>query len=378
MTRASPATRLRRSRTLLAWPRGARLVVSNYLLGTSVDLGAPALVLLGGRARWTTRADLARLLRREGVARPEPALAALVCAGILVPERSLLVRYEAAWLRRWRWGPLAAAFHRSLRDVRFRTLEDTQAILARRNRTRPAPPVLPPDDGPRTPLPPPRTRRGVLPHLLRRRSTWDLSGAPIGRRDLADVLFAGLGVRGLLHDPVQGTLPLKLAPSGGARNPIDGYVLALRVAGLAAGVYRYSGLRRDLERVAGPPAETARALLGGQPWAEGAAAVVFLVASFGRSMWKYEHPLSYRMVLLEAGHVAQNVLVAACDLGLACFPSGALSDSLCEAALDLRGIDRAVLYAVAIGREARPQRARRARSARNSTTSGSPGSASAQ
>jgi nitroreductase len=85
-------------------------------------------------------------------------------------------------------------------------------------------------------------------------------------------------------------------------------------------------------------------------------------------MWKYRHPLSYRMVTLEAGHIAQNLLVAASDLGLAAFPSGAVSDSAVEAALRLGGADIAVLYAVVVGRPA--QRRSRASRARNSSSPG--------
>ena len=185
-----------------------------------------------------------------------------------------------------------------------------------------------------------------------------MSGAPVSSRHVADVLFAGLGVRAVVRDPIQGDLPLKLTPSGGARNPIDGYLVAIDVAGLPPGAYLYSGLRRDLEPVDGHLLPAASELLGGQPWAEGSAAVVFLVASLGRAMWKYEHPLSLRMVLLEAGHIAQNMLVAASDLGLASWPSGAISDSRVEELLEIGGPDRAVLYAVVLGRPVKAPRQR--------------------
>ena len=108
--------------------------------------------------------------------------------------------------------------------------------------------------------------------------------------------------------------------------------------------------------------------------------MVFLVASLGRAMWKYEHPLSLRMVLLEAGHVAQNLLVAASDLGLASWPSGAISDSRVEELLGIGGPDRAVLYAVVLGRPAKAPRQRPslARTSASSRSGGKSGSASRQ
>jgi SagB-type dehydrogenase family enzyme len=214
-------------------------------------------------------------------------------------------------------------------------------------------------------LPEVRTRHGVLPHLLRRESRRAYGEAPIRARDVAEVLFAGLGVRALLRDPVQGVLPLKLSPSGGARNAIEGHLLALRVQGLPVGVYRYAGLERDLVPVrrAPPSWPSPSDLLGGQPWADGPAAIVFLVATFERAAWKYRHPLSYRMITLEAGHIAQNLLLAASSLDLAAWPSGALSDSAIETTLGLQPPGQACLYAVVMGSPARRQPPSRSRSA---------------
>ena len=353
----------------------------NFLLGTDVAVRGAPLALLPLAGRWQTVAGLVRKLNALGDTSPGPTLKALVQNGILVAEGSAVARAERAWLRTWKWGPLAAAFHRSLRDVRFRTEEETRALLVRRARQRPPPDVIPEPGSQRLPLPAPRIGRGLLARLLRRESIREMPGAPISTRHVADVLFAGLGVRAVIRDPIQGDLPLKLAPSGGARNPIDGYLLAIDVDGLPPGAYRYSGLRRDLEPVGRPPPLPAAAeLLGGQPWAEGVAAVVFLVASLGRAMWKYEHPLSLRMVLLEAGHVAQNMLVAASDQGLAAWPSGALSDSRIEELLGIGGPDRAVLYAVVLGRPSKAPRQRPSRdwTSANSRSGGKSGSASRQ
>jgi SagB-type dehydrogenase family enzyme len=382
MSRASARPpRLRRSTAIVAWPRGPWIVVQNYVLERTAAWRGPALSLLPALGHWTSIGGVTRRLRALGDPDPAATVLRLVRGGVLVAERSKLARQEALWRRTWRWGPLAAAFHRSLRDVRFRSEEVTQARLARRARVRPPPAVMHEAGSTSLGLPEPRVRRGVLAHLLRRESVREMSRAPVSRQEIADVLFAGLGVRGILRDPLQGDLPLKLAPSGGARNPIDGYLLALRIQGLPPGAYRYSGWRRDLEPVAPGPGPLPRDLLGGQEWADDASAVVFLVASFGRAMWKYDHPLSLRMVLLEAGHIAQNLLVAAGDAGLAAWPSGAISDSRAEAALGVSGPDRSVLYAVVLGRrrgEASPHRARRSRSSASSARGGEPGSASLQ
>jgi SagB-type dehydrogenase family enzyme len=381
--RPARAPLLHRSTTLIAWPAGdqPRFCVQNVLLGWRVFCGPAGLALISGLPGPATANALLDRLAELGDTDPPGTLDALIQGGLLVAERSDLARRQREWRRSWRWGPVAGAFHRSLRDLPFLDVEETRVRLARRARREPPPPALPVASGNRQGLPEPRVRRGVLPHLLRRESLREMTGAPITARDVADVLFSGLGVRAVVRDPVQGDLPLKLAPSGGARNAIEGWLLALRVKGLPAGVYRYSGLHRDLERVSllGRDTPPPSALLGGQPWADGAAAVVFLVATFERAAWKYRHALSYRMLTLEAGHVAQNQLVAAAALGLAAWPSGALSDTLVEEVLGFRPPGQAALYAVVLGRPAGgPQPPSRSRSARSSRSGGKSGSASAQ
>jgi len=110
-------------------------------------------------------------------------------------------------------------------------------------------------------------------------------------------------------------------------------------------------------RLSVPPADLA-SLLGDQDWFSPAAAVVLLVASFERSAWKYPHPGAFRVVLLEAGHIAQNLLLAATHHGLAAAPTCALSDRAIESLLGLDRVKHAALHAVVLGvRGAQPSSA---------------------
>ena len=97
------------------------------------------LSVLPGAGRPTTVAQMGRALRRSGDPDPATTLRRLVEAAILVVPGSIVAREEAAWRRTWRWGPLAAAFHRSLRDVRFLPIEETEVLLRNRARRRPPP-----------------------------------------------------------------------------------------------------------------------------------------------------------------------------------------------------------------------------------------------
>ncbi|MFO0585116.1 MAG: SagB/ThcOx family dehydrogenase [Anaeromyxobacter sp.] len=346
---APTAPRVRVARAAVGHLSQGALFLENYLAGPGTTVPGAAVDVAGSLRDWTARDEVLRRLAAAGDAAPVRTLGRLVSAGILLEERSLLAVRDARFARTWRWGPYAGAVSRRSRDLPYTTDEEALEIMAARARRTPSPPLLPPPPRHATALPAPRVRAGVLRHLLRRRSTRAFGAGPIARADLSDVLFAGLGVRELRRDRVQGLVPLKLVPSGGARNPIDGYLYARRVDGLPPGVYRYCGVTRSLDLVSeGAPTAPSR-LLGGQAWTDGAAAVIFLVATYARSSWKYRDPAGYRVVLVEAGHIAQNLLVTACDLGLAATPTGAFSDTVAEAALGTAGPDRGLLHAVVLG-----------------------------
>jgi SagB-type dehydrogenase family enzyme len=79
-----------------------------------------------------------------------------------------------------------------------------------------------------------------------------------------------------------------------------------------------------------------------------AAAWVILAASFQRSRIKYGLR-ALRFVLLEAGHVAQNVLLAAAALSLAALPIGGFFDRRLDEFAMLDGLHESALYVIAVG-----------------------------
>ena len=167
---------------------------------------------------------------------------------------------------------------------------------------------------------------------------------------LAELLDRSFGVMHEGEAPGQGRVVLKTSPSGGACHPIEAYVLARRIAGLAPGLYHFESDRRGLAliRPGGTSQDIAR-FLPGQPWFRGAAAVVFMTAVFARSAWRYPTPRAYRAILIEAGHLCQTFLLVATRLGLAPFCTQALADSAIEKALTLDPLEEGVLYAAGVG-----------------------------
>lgn len=81
----------------------------------------------------------------------------------------------------------------------------------------------------------------------------------------------------------------------------------------------------------------------------GAAAVVFIwTAVFQRSKWKYGQR-AYRYVYLDAGHVAENLALAATGLGLGSCPIAALYDDEVNGLIGADGVAESVIYMTAVG-----------------------------
>lgn len=182
--------------------------------------------------------------------------------------------------------------------------------------------------------------------IARRRSARTFGVAPIRSEALAALLQAAYGVTGSLGGVDGREQPLRAAPSGGALYPLDAYVAAHRVEGLAPALYRFDPLASGLERV-GAADPVIEATASPELVASAAATFVF-AATFWRSRFKYGLR-AYRFALLEAGHAAQNLLLAATALDLAAVPLGGFFDRLLDTTLGLDGVDRSSLYVICVG-----------------------------
>jgi SagB-type dehydrogenase family enzyme len=140
-------------------------------------------------------------------------------------------------------------------------------------------------------------------------------------------------------------------PSGGGLYPLEQYVIARRIGGLAPGIYHYNVPGHFLECVSegSMPAKVLSDTFMAQPYVGQSAFVLVLTAVFARSLWKYRDR-GYRYMLFEAGHVAQNSNLVAAALGLGALNLGGFFDADLVAYLKLDIEEEAPLYAVAFGR----------------------------
>ena len=172
---------------------------------------------------------------------------------------------------------------------------------------------------------------------------------------LAEIVRLGGGVSHVLRTPEGVNWPFRTAPSGGGLYPVDLYCAALRVNDVAAGLYAYVPTDHCLQQVRQGDLreELSSAVPAHRDSIAGASACLILSGVMERSKFKYGER-AYRFLLLEAGHIGQNLLLAAEAMGWGAFPVGGFLDDPVNHMMGFDGVEVAALYLVLIGKEDSP------------------------
>ena len=165
--------------------------------------------------------------------------------------------------------------------------------------------------------------RSLFAALQARRSVREFSGRQLEWQHIGALLWAGQGTSDQLFQR-------RTAPSAGALYPLE------LDAVTASGVFRYNSadhtvLRRSQRDVRFRLASAAL----NQGCIENAPCVFAVSAVPSRTLAKYS-ARGTRYVQIEVGHAVQNMLLAACTLGLAGVPVGAFDDEAVSSVLELR------------------------------------------
>jgi SagB-type dehydrogenase family enzyme len=206
-------------------------------------------------------------------------------------------------------------------------------------------------DFPRVPLPELSRSDALIQEVMLRRRSVRMSGEAVRLEELSTLLQQALGATAVVENPdVAFAQILRAWPSAGGLYPLDTYVIASRVEGLERALYHYNVPSIALERL---PGRDIQAILGdgffGQDFVVDAALVIVLVATFERTIAKYGER-GYRLVLLDAGHAGQNLLLTAEQLGLNSCAIGGFCDDSLSTDLGIDGVSEAVVLAVVLGK----------------------------
>ena len=217
----------------------------------------------------------------------------------------------------------------------------------------PQPPLeLPPSpDYPVLQLPRPETLT-VPPLDLRaaieqRRSIRSYAHEPLSPEDLSFLLWCTQGG--------QKTFPqwtLRTVPSAGARHAFETYLLVNDVRGVDPGLYHYLASSHQIQKIDADPTlphritgacfDQAFILMSG---------VLFLWTAVPyRMTWRYGER-GYRDLHLDAGHVCQNLYLAAEVVKCGICAVAAFDDDAMNTLLGINGADQFLIYLAAVGKK---------------------------
>ncbi len=186
--------------------------------------------------------------------------------------------------------------------------------------------------------------------LLIRRSVREFKNEAITIQDVSQILWAAYGITEERSSPSFLRGGLRTAPSAGALYPLEIYLVAGKVTGLKAGIYKYFSQDHSLELVSeGDVRKDLAAAALDQEFLETAPASLMYSAVYSRTTQKYGNRGRERYVCMDLGHSAQNVYLQACALGLGTCAVGAFTDDMVSIVMQLPE-DEEPLYIMPIGK----------------------------
>ena len=180
--------------------------------------------------------------------------------------------------------------------------------------------------------------------LAQRRSLRQYQDRYLTQEELAALVWATQGVTLTSQNYL-----LRTAPSAGALYPVETYLAIHKVEEMEPGIWHLNLPEFSLELLKAMDARQplVQACLGQRFMGE--APVDFIwTGILNRAMWKYRER-AIRYIFLDAGHICQNLMLAATALNLGCCPVGAFFDDGVESLVGVDGIEEVALYLAAVG-----------------------------
>lgn len=180
--------------------------------------------------------------------------------------------------------------------------------------------------------------------IAARRSVRSYTGEPMTMEEMSRLLYFSYGVT----DPANG---FRAVSSGGALFPLEIYTVPVNTAGLARGLYHYNIASHGLDVVS---RDDLLPKLKESVWfqyidVDQAAAIFVITMIAKRTTIKYQDR-GYRMILFEAGEVAQNLTLLATSMGLGACLIGGFQDDQVSELIGIDGLAEAPLLILTVGR----------------------------
>lgn len=192
------------------------------------------------------------------------------------------------------------------------------------------------------------TKDNIFQCILDRQSHRNYLNEAMTLEELSYLLMMTQGIKEIKGNNYVGLRPV---PSAGGRHPFETYLVVLNVKGLKKGIYRYLPLEHQLLLVKEEESLSEKIVegLNKQKFA-GDAAVTFIWACIPyRTEWRYADR-TYKIALLDAGHIGQALYLACETIGLGTCAIASYNQKLIDDLILVDGEDEFAVYISPVGK----------------------------
>jgi SagB-type dehydrogenase family enzyme len=189
---------------------------------------------------------------------------------------------------------------------------------------------------------------GLRQAIENRKSIRQYSEKALTVDELSYLLWCTQGVK----DYIPNAATFRNVPSAGARHALETYLLINNVDGLNSGLYRFLAIEHKLlvlDTETGLSDKITDACLG-QSFIKNSAVTFIWTAVTDRMTWRYGGR-GYRYLLLDAGHVCQNLYLSAESVDCGVCAVAAFLDEELNFLLGIDGKDQFSIYVAAVGKK---------------------------
>lgn len=186
----------------------------------------------------------------------------------------------------------------------------------------------------------------IVSCIRNRKSRRSYTDRPLKIEELSFLLWATQGIR-----MIAGRSAFRTVPSAGCRHTFETYLAVFNVEGLEAGLYRYiPSVHRLLVEYLDDNLSQRIVEASFEQRFTGESAVTFIWTTLPYRMeWRYGLA-AHRVILIDAGHVCQNLYLACEAIGAGTCAVAAYDQEYLDEVLGVDGVDEFAIYMAPVGK----------------------------
>jgi SagB-type dehydrogenase family enzyme len=181
--------------------------------------------------------------------------------------------------------------------------------------------------------------------IVSRRSRRKYTNKAMSLEELSYLLYTNNGITAQTNERY-----LRAAPSGGNRHTIETYLIIQNVKGIEKGIYRYIPLEnaivfeKNIENIENITSNASR----DQKWIKKSSVIFVWTTAPYKCEWRYQEK-AHKLILLDAGHICQNLYLACEAIGLGTCAIAAYHQKPMDDLIGVDGNDEFVVYLAPVG-----------------------------